>query len=102
MKLTRDEVNEAVTHGPFEAAVAPMDAAVRALEFRGDVMHALPGFGGTIVIGGDGRDFAHTIHPRAHAWQIAHVDFHRAGERRMADRGEVGEADRAAEVVAVT
>src|SRR5580704_16801207 len=70
MEFARNEIDKAMTHRPFQPAVAPMDAAVGALELVGEV-----GLGHRLAraleVGGDQRNRAHPLFPGRHAAKSA-------------------------------
>ena len=100
MKLPHHQIAEPVTNRPFEAAIAPVDSAVRPFKFGGDIVYALPRFRRALPISRDRWYAPHPIAPRRQPWEAVESDFHRAPDRNVTNRGEIGEAYRAAKVVA--
>ena len=99
MKLAHHQIAETVTNRPFDPAVAPMDAAVRALEFRRDIMRPLPRLRSPLPIRRDGWHSPHAIAPRRQPRPGLESDAHRTGQWYVANRGDIGEAKRTAEIV---
>src|SRR5262249_11126116 len=87
-----DQIDETAAHRPFQAAIAPMDPAVRALKLTANIMVSSEGLDEPAMIRGHRRNAAHSTGPLLKAWGIVNADLHRACRRHVADSGHIRDA----------
>jgi len=98
VKLAGDKIDKPVAYRPFQPAVAPMDAAVRAFKLCQDwgLDYRLHD---SLVLGADDRHTPQPLRTAEQSGKFARVHAHCLGARHVADRGKIDQTQFAAEEI---